>query len=83
MACITVDEEQLIEKITPRIEEKVRYDVVQSIIGVLEEQFYPPEEMIREEVIKEIEEVEKEVAEGKSKVYSYEEFKKQLTDLPE
>jgi len=83
MAYITVDEEQLIEKITPRIEEKVRYDVVQSIIGVLEEQFYPPEEMIREEVIKEIEEVEKEVAEGKSKVYSYEEFKKQLTDLPE
>ncbi|ODS38496.1 hypothetical protein BEH94_08935 [Candidatus Altiarchaeales archaeon WOR_SM1_SCG] len=83
MAYITVDEEQLIEKITPKIEEKVRYDVVQSIIGVLEEQFYPPEEMIREEVIKEIEEVEKEVAEGKSKVYSYEEFKKQLTDLPE
>jgi len=83
MAYITVDEEQLIEKITPKIEEKVRYDVVRSIIGVLEEQFYPPEEMIREEVIKEIEEVEKEVAEGKSKVYSYEEFKKQLTDLPE
>jgi len=83
MAYITVDEEQLIEKITPRIEEKVRYDVVQSIIGVLEEQFYPPEEMIREEVIKEIEEVGKEVADGKSKVYSYEEFKKQLTDLPE
>ena len=83
MTYITVDEEQLIEKITPKIEEKVRYDVVQSIIGVLEEQFYPPEEMIREEVIKEVEEVEKEVAEGKSKVYSYEEFKKQLTDLPE
>jgi hypothetical protein len=75
MACITVDEEKLIEKITPRIEEKVRYDVVHSIIGVLEEQFYPPEEMIREEVIKEIEEV----AKGKSKVYTYEEFKRQLT----
>ena len=75
MACITFDEEKLIEKITPGIEEKVRYDVVQSIIGVLEEQFYPPEEMIREEVIKEIEEV----AKGKSRVYSYEEFNRQLT----
>jgi len=75
MACITFDEEKLIEKMTPGIEEKVRYDVVQSIIGVLEEQFYPPEEMIREEVIKEIEEV----AKGKSRVYSYEEFNRQLT----
>ena len=79
MTYITVEEEQLIEKITPKIEEKIRYDVAQSIISALEEQIYPPEEMIREEVITEIEDIEKEVASGKSKVYSYEEFKKQIT----
>ncbi|OQX18289.1 MAG: hypothetical protein BWK75_06775 [Candidatus Altiarchaeales archaeon A3] len=80
MTQITINEEQFIERITPKIEEKIKYDVVQSIISVLEEQFYPPEERIREEVIIDIEETEKEITEGKSKVYSYEEFRKHLTD---
>jgi hypothetical protein len=43
-----VEEEQLVERLAPRIEEKIRYRVVRSIINALEEQFYPPEEMFRE-----------------------------------
>ena len=43
---------------------------------VEEEQFYPPEEMFREEFVKSVEEAEKEIKEGKSKRYSYDEFKK-------
>lgn len=35
----------------------------------MEEQFYPPEEMIKEEFIKETEEAEKRVKEGKSKSF--------------
>jgi hypothetical protein len=33
---------------------------VRSIIDALEEQFYPPEEMLRDEFVKSVEEAEKE-----------------------
>lgn len=36
---------------------------------VEEEQFYPPEEMFREEFIKSVEEAEKRVKEGKAKSF--------------
>ncbi len=55
-----VDEEELVERLAPRIEERIRYKIVRSIIDALEEQFYPPEEMIRKEFIKSVEEAEKE-----------------------
>ena len=38
----------------------MKYKVVPRIIHALEEQFYPPEDMIREEFIKEVENSEKE-----------------------
>lgn len=71
-----VDEEKLIERLVPKIEERIRYRIVRSIIKVLEEEFYPPEEMFREEFIESVKEAESEIKEGKSKIYSYEEFKK-------
>ncbi|MGB3458304.1 MAG: hypothetical protein WBB08_03200 [Halobacteriota archaeon] len=73
-----VEEEQLVERLVPRIEEKIRYIVVRSIINALEEQFYPPEEMFREEFVKSVEAAEKEIKEGKSKRYSYDEFKNEF-----
>jgi len=45
---------------------------------VEEEQFYPPEEMFREEFVKSVEEAEKEIKEGKSKRYSYTNSKKRF-----
>jgi len=61
-----VDEKELVERLVPRIEERIRYRVVRSITNALEEEFYPPEEMIREEFIKSVEEAEKRVKEGKA-----------------
>lgn len=55
-----VNEEQLVEQLAQRIEERIRYKIVKSIIDALEEQFYPPEEMFREEFVKSVEEAEKE-----------------------
>ncbi len=55
-----VEEGQLVERLAPRIEERIRYKIVRSIIDALEEQFYPPEEMFREEFVKSVEEAEKE-----------------------
>ena len=60
------EEEKLAERIIPEIEERIQYKVVRSIIDALEEQFYPPEEMFREEFIKSVEEAEKRVKEGKA-----------------
>jgi len=64
-----VNEEQLVEQLAPRIEEKIRYKIVRSIIDALEEQFYPPEEMFREEFVKSVEEAEKRVKEGKARSF--------------
>ena len=64
-----VEEEKLIEKLAPKIEERIRYRIVRSIIKVLEEEFYPPEEMFREEFIKRVEDAEKRVKEGKAKSF--------------
>ncbi|MBE0517580.1 MAG: hypothetical protein IBX41_09430 [Methanophagales archaeon] len=61
-----VDEEQLVERLAPRIEERIRYKIVRSIIDALEEQFYPPEEMLRDEFVKRVQEAEKRVKEGKA-----------------
>ena len=64
-----VEEEQLMERLAPRIEERIRYKIVRSIIDALEEQFYPPEEMFREEFMKSVEEAEKRVKEGKARSF--------------
>jgi len=42
---------------------------VRRIIDALEEQFYPPEEMFREEFVKRVEEAEKRVKEGKARTF--------------
>jgi len=62
---LSIDEERLIERLAPRLEERMRYRVVESIIDTLEEEFYPPEDMIREEFIRKVEEAEQRVREGR------------------
>jgi hypothetical protein len=54
-----INEEEFLERIAPKIEERIRYKIVKSIINTLEEEFYPPEEMIRQEFIKAIKNAEK------------------------
>ena len=66
MAKIVADnDEKLVARLAPLIEERIRYRIVQSIIEVLEEQLYPPEEMFREAFIKRVEDAEKEINKGR------------------
>ena len=60
MKMVDEEEQKLVERLAPIIEERIRYRIVQSIVDALEEQFYPPEEMLREEFVKRVEEAEKE-----------------------
>lgn len=50
-----IDEDALIEKLLPKIEERIRTDVVRSLISALEDQIYPPEEAFRGEFVKRVE----------------------------
>ena len=52
---------------------------MRSIIGALEETSYPPEEMMREDFIRDIEEAENDIKDGESKRYHCNAFMKQFT----
>lgn len=54
-----IDEDALVERLLPKIEERVRTDVVRSLISALEEQIYPPEEALRKEFVKRVEKASK------------------------
>jgi hypothetical protein len=50
-----IDENALIEKLVPKIEERITADVIRSLISALEEQLYPPEAAFREDFVKRVE----------------------------
>jgi hypothetical protein len=60
-----IDEDALVERLLPKIEERVKTDVVRSLISALEEQIYPPEEMFREEFVKRV----KKASKSKGKIF--------------
>ena len=60
-----IDESALIDKLLPKIEERVRADVIGRLISALEEQLYPPEDAFRQEFVKRIEKTSK----GKGKIF--------------
>ena len=67
-------EQELAERIAPMVEERIKYDITRGIIEAIEERFYPPEEMMREEFI---EEVQKEINETKPEdLLSFEDLQK-------
>ncbi|MEM2726942.1 MAG: hypothetical protein QXV61_01625 [Archaeoglobaceae archaeon] len=70
--------DEIIDQIAERVEEKIRYRIIRSIIEALEEEFYPPEDLFSDEFVKEVELAEKEVKEGKSRIYSIEDFRKEF-----
>ncbi len=73
------EERKLIGRLAPALEDSLKYKIVRSIIDALEETSYPPEEMMREDFIKDIEEAENDIKEGKSNRYSYDIFKKKFS----
>jgi hypothetical protein len=76
---LSEEDRKLIERLAPMLEDNLKYKIVRGIIDALEETSYPPEEMIREDFIRYIEEAEKIIKGGKSKRYSFDAFKKQFS----
>jgi len=54
-----IDENALIDKLLPKIEERVRADVIGCLISALEEQLYPAEDAFRQDFVKRIEKASK------------------------
>ncbi len=66
-----LDEDAIVEKLIPKIEGRVRTDIIRSIISSLEEQLYPPEESFRESFVEHV----KKAGKSKGKLFK---TKKQL-----
>ena len=60
-----IDENALIKKLVPKIEERIRADVIRSLISALEEQLYPPEAAFREDFVRRVEKA----AQSKGKIF--------------
>ena len=54
-----IDENALIEKLLPKIEERIRADVIRGLISALEVQLYPPEDAFREDFVRRVEKATK------------------------
>ncbi len=65
----TLDEEALVERLAPKIEERIRYKLVRSIIDALAEEFYPPEEQLREDFVNRVEAAEQRVKAGTARSF--------------
>lgn len=48
------NEDAILEKLIPKIEERVRADIIRSIITSLEEQLYHPEESFRQTFVEHV-----------------------------
>ncbi|MBI5102012.1 MAG: hypothetical protein HZB33_09300 [Nitrospirae bacterium] len=54
-----IDESALIEKLIPKIEERIRTDVIRNLISALEEQLYPSEDAFRQDFVRRAEKATK------------------------
>ena len=48
------NEDAIVEKLMPKIEERVRVDIIRGIITSLEEHIYPPEESFRQRFVEHV-----------------------------
>jgi hypothetical protein len=48
------NKDAIVEKLIPKIKERVRKDIIRGIITSLEEQLYPPEENFKEDFIERV-----------------------------
>ncbi len=68
-----IDDQELASRIAPLVEKKIearmKHRIVQSIVDALDEQFYPPEDMIRDEFVKEVHDSGKRIKQGECKSF--------------
>jgi len=60
------------------LKKELRQEILTEVLDIIRDEFYPPEEKIRKDFIKRVEEAERRVKEGKFSKYTVEEFEKRF-----
>ena len=67
-----------LEEIKFELKQELRQEILTEVLEIIRDEFYPPDENIRKEFIKKVEEAERRVKEGKFSKYTTEEFEKKF-----
>lgn len=67
-----------LDELKLELKKELRQEILTEVLDIIRDEFYPPEEKIRKEFIKKVEEAERRVKEGKFSKYTSEEFEKRF-----
>jgi hypothetical protein len=67
-----------LDKLKLELKIELRQEILAEVLDIIRDEFYPPEQKIRKEFIKKVEEAERRVKEGKFSSYTAEEFEKRF-----
>lgn len=63
-----------LDELKSELKNELRQEILTEVLDIIRDEFYPPEEKIRKEFIRKVEEAEQRVKEGKFSEYTLEEF---------
>ena len=69
-----MDDAADMEQLKLELKRELRQEILAEVLDIIRDEFYPPEERIRKEFIKKVEEAERRVEEGKFPEYTAEEL---------
>ncbi len=67
-----------LDELKLELKRELRQEILIEVLDIIRDEFYPPEEQIRNEFIKKVEEAERRVKEGKFSKYTTEEFERRF-----
>lgn len=67
-----------LDELKLELKRELRQEILTEVLDIIRDEFYPPEEKIRKEFIKKVEEAERRVKEGRFSKYTPEEFEKRF-----
>ena len=67
-----------LDELKLELKNELRQEILTEVLDIIRNEFYPPEEKIRKEFIRKVEEAERRVKEGKFSKYTLEEFEKRF-----
>ncbi|MBW6518276.1 MAG: hypothetical protein K0A89_07220 [ANME-2 cluster archaeon] len=67
-----------LEQLKLELKKELRQEILTEVLDIIRDEFYPPEENIRKEFIKKVEEAERRAKEGTLIKYTPEEFEKRF-----
>jgi len=67
-----------LDELKLELKKELRQEILTEVLDIIRDEFYPPEEKIRKEFIRKIEEAERRVKERNFSKYTVEEFEKKF-----